>query len=85
MLHIAQPVLRTYRREEFSLNHPSFSFLQGERHRPLYFQENIYATRNPDGPQPTLSLQSIQPSALPTGDLAEAPADRIGAPVLRLW
>ena len=62
MLHIAQPVLRTYRREEFSLNHPSFSFLQGERHRPLYFQENIYATRYPDGPQPTLSLQSIQPS-----------------------
>ena len=41
VLHIAQPVLRTYRREEFSLKHPSFSFLQGERHRPLYFQENI--------------------------------------------
>ena len=61
----AQPVLRTYRREEFSLNHPSFSFLQGERHRPLYFQENIYATRYPDGPQPTLSLQSIQPSHSP--------------------
>ena len=55
--------LRTYRREEFSLNHPSFSFLQGERHRPLYFQENIYATRYPDGPQPT--LQSIQPSHSP--------------------
>ena len=63
MLHIAQPVLRTYRREEFSLNHPSFSFLQGERHGPLYFQENIDATRYPDGPQPT--LQSIQPSHSP--------------------
>ena len=45
---------------------PSFSFLQGERHQPLYFQGNIYATRYPwDGPQPTLSLQSIQPSHSP--------------------
>ena len=61
----AQPVLRTCRREEFSLSRPSFSFLQGERHQPLYFQENIYATRYPDGPQPTLSLQSIQPSHSP--------------------
>ena len=43
----------------------SFSFLQGERHQPLYFQENIYATRYPDRPQPTLSLQSIQPSHSP--------------------
>ena len=62
----AQPVLRTRRREEFSLRRPSFSFLQGERHQPLYFQGNIYATRYPlDGPQPTLSLQSIQPSHSP--------------------
>ena len=61
----AQPVQRTRRREEFSLQRPSFSFLQGERHQPLYFQENIYATRYPDGPQPTLSLQSIQPSHSP--------------------
>ena len=61
----AQPVLCTRRREEFSLHRPSFSFLQGERHQPLYFQENIYATRYPDGPQPTLSLQSIQPSHSP--------------------
>ena len=59
----AQPVRRTRRREEFSLHRPSFSFLQGERHQPLYFQENIYATRYPDGPQPT--LQSIQPSHSP--------------------
>ena len=59
----AQPVLCTRRREEFSLFRLSFSFLQGERHQPLYFQGNIYATRYPwDGPQPTLSLQSIQPS-----------------------
>ena len=65
MPHIAQRVLRTCRREEFSLFRLSFSFLQGERHQPLYFQENIYATRYPDGPQPTLSLQSIQPSHSP--------------------
>ena len=65
MPHIAQPVLRTCRREEFSLCRLSFSFLQGERHQPLYFQENIYATRYPGGPQPTLSLQSIQPSHSP--------------------
>ena len=67
MPHIAQPVLRTCRREEFSLSRLSFSFLQGERHQPLYFQGNIYATRYPwwDGPQPTLSLQSIQPSHSP--------------------
>ena len=38
-----QPVLRTCRREEFSLFRLSFSFLQGERHWPLYFQGNIYA------------------------------------------
>ena len=62
----AQPVLRTRRREEFSLHRPSFSFLQGERHQPLYFEGNIYATRYPwDGPQSTLSLQSIQPSHSP--------------------
>ena len=64
MPHIAQPVLRTMPQgEEFSLFRLSFSFLQGERHQPLYFQENIYATRYPDGPQPT--LQSIQPSHSP--------------------
>ncbi|EOD14726.1 hypothetical protein EMIHUDRAFT_197249 [Emiliania huxleyi CCMP1516] len=34
-------------REEFSLFRLSFSFLQGERHQPLYFQGNIYATRYP--------------------------------------
>ena len=58
-------VLRTCRKEEFSLERLSFSFLQGERYQPLYFQENIYATRYPDRPQPTLSLQSIQPSHSP--------------------
>ena len=62
----AQPVLRTAAGRSFSLSRPSFSFLQGERHQPLYFQGNIYATRYPwDGPQPTLSLQSIQPSHSP--------------------
>ena len=85
----AQPVLRTYRREEFSLNHPSFSFLQGERHRPLYFQENIYATRYPDGPQPTLPLQSNPALALHSGDGrgpgAMPPGGQDWAPVLRLW
>ena len=61
----AQPVLRTCRREEFSLSRPSFSFLQGERYQPLYFQENIYATRyRPDRPSTTHSLAAcrIQPS-----------------------
>ena len=45
------------RREEFSLSRPSFSFLQGERYQPLYFQENIYATRyRPGRPSTTHSL-----------------------------
>ena len=39
----AQAVLRTCHREEFSLERLSYSFLQGERYQPLYFQENIYA------------------------------------------
>ena len=78
--------VRTCRREEFSLSRPSFSFLQGERHQPLYFQRNIYATRYPDGPQPTLSLQSIQPPHSPLESKRGPPGwDRIGAPVLRLW
>jgi len=52
--------------------------------------ENIYATRYPDGPQPTLSLQSIQPSHTPHWRSSRGPGpsrkvDRIGAPVLRLW
>ena len=87
MPHIAQPVLRTCRREEFSLCRLSFSFLQGERHQPLYFQGNIYATRYPwERRSTTHTLAAVDPAlALPTGDLAEAPADRIGAPVLRLW
>ena len=62
MPHMRNPFCAHAAGRSFSLRRPSFSSLQGERHQPLYFQENIYATRYPDGPQPTLSLQSIQPS-----------------------
>ena len=61
----AQPVLRTAAGRSFSLSRPSFSFLQGERYQPLYFQENIYATRyRPDRLSTTHSLAAcrIQPS-----------------------
>ena len=62
MPHIAQAVLRTCRREEFSLFRLSFSFLQGERHQPLYFQENIYATRYPwDARSTTHTLAAVDP------------------------
>ena len=83
-------VLRTCRKEEFSLERLSFSFLQGERYQPLYFQENIYA-HTLSRRSTTHTLAAVDPAlALHTGDLAEAPAqcpqgDRIGAPVLRLW
>ena len=74
MPHIAQPVLRTCRREEFSLFRLSFSFLQGERHQPLYFQENIYA-HTLSRRSTTHTLAAVDPAlALHTGDLAEAPA-----------
>ena len=63
MPHIAQPVLRTCRREEFSLFRLSFSFLQGERYQPLYFQENIYAhTLSRRSTTHTLAACRIQPS-----------------------
>ena len=69
----AQPILRTYRREEFSLSHPSFSFLQGERHRPLYFQETSTPHAIPTVHNPHSRCSRIQPSHS-TLEMAEAPA-----------